>query len=78
MSLVGSYESFIRERVSSVITCHLGNLGVLGVPVLEIKELHPLHPRIGEEVRKRDKSTALIRKDFEIVARTSGGSVHFW
>ena len=44
MAPVGTYESFIWKRVSSVITNALGHLGGFGVTVLEIKELHPLHP----------------------------------
>jgi hypothetical protein len=73
-----SYESFKRERVSTVIPSHLGNLGLLGVSVLEIKDLHPLLSREGEKIGKCDKPFAFIRKYLEIMTWASGTTVHLW
>jgi hypothetical protein len=71
---VRSYESFIRQRVSHMITNTLGDLGGFGVPVLEVEKLHALHPRVREEVRETQEGAALVRKDLKILIRT--GWVH--
>jgi hypothetical protein len=70
VSRVGAYESFIRKRISEVITNALGNLGGFGVAILKVKDLHALRPGIGKEVRETRELPALIRKNLDIIIGT--------
>jgi hypothetical protein len=78
VSVVGTYKSFIRQRVRRMKPGHLGNLGGLGVAVLEIQELHALLPGIGEKVRKSNESALLILEKLKILWVTRGTAVHVW
>jgi hypothetical protein len=70
-------KTFIGKRISGMETCTLHYLGGLGVPVLNIGNRHSLDSN-RNGWGKSLICPSLVRKDFQIVSRTSGRTIsHF-